>query len=152
MIIDFQAVPERRTTIYPAPFKARMVGRVKQALGQAAGLKNFGVNRVVLEPGGQSALRHWHQLQDEFIYILEGEATLITNAGAQTLTAGMAAAFPAGEPDGHHLVNRSDQPVVYLEVGDRTPNDVVTYPDDDLLAHAQDGGWVITHKDGSSYE
>jgi uncharacterized cupin superfamily protein len=129
MIIDPQDVPTQRGTNYPEPFKAMVAGRSRQRLGQFAGLKNFGVNLVKLEPGSYSALRHWHSHQDEFIYILEGELTLITDAGEQILTPGMAAGFPAGEANGHHLVNRSSVVGVYLEVGDRTPNDVGTFPD-----------------------
>jgi len=152
MMIDSQLVPDRTSTVYPAPFKPLVAGRTKKRLGEAAGLKNFGVNQVTLHPGSCSSLRHWHSLQDEFIYVLEGELTLITNQGAQRLTAGMMAGFPAGEADGHHLVNRSNAIAVFLEVGDRTPHDRVTYPDDDLMATEKSGTWMITHKDGSPYE
>ncbi|TAF05004.1 MAG: cupin domain-containing protein [Nostocales cyanobacterium] len=152
MIINLNNVPRRTTSIYPEVFQSRITGRVKQALGNAAGLKNFGVNLVSLQPGSCSALRHWHQKQDEFIYIVQGEATLITNAGEQILTPGMMAAFPATEADGHQLVNKSSAIVIYLEVGDRTPGDEVSYPDDDLIAKSSDdGGWIFTHKDGNLY-
>jgi len=151
MVIDPQDVPIRQGSNYPDAFKPRVAGRLKQRLGDAAGLSNFGVNQVTLQPGGQSALRHWHLKQDEFVYVLSGELTLITDAGEQVLTAGMAAGFPAGEANGHRLVNRSDRVAVYLEVGDRTPNDEVTYPDDDLLAKHSPQGWVFTHKDGSAF-
>ncbi|MGB8700857.1 MAG: cupin domain-containing protein [Thermosynechococcaceae cyanobacterium] len=151
MIINPQDVPKRTTTVYPEPFKPRVAGRIKQALGNAAGLKNFGVNLVTLEPGSCSALRHWHTLQDEFVYIIEGEVSLVTDAGTQILTPGMMAGFPAGEANGHHLVNTSNARVIYLEVGDRTPNDQATYPDDDLLAKAGPDGWIITHKNGAPY-
>ncbi|MEJ1934075.1 cupin domain-containing protein [Nostoc sp. NIES-2111] len=130
MIIDPKDVPIQTGTNYPEPFKSMVAGRSRQRLGNFAGLKNFGVNLVKLEPGSYSALRHWHSHQDEFIYVLEGELTLITDEGEQILTAGMAAGFPAGEANGHHLVNRSSVVGVYLEVGDRTPNDVGTYPDE----------------------
>ena len=160
MIIDPQDVPTQRSTNYPDAFKALVAGRIRQRLGKFAGLKNFGVNLVKLEPGSYSALRHWHSHQDEFIYILEGELTLITNAGEQILTAGMAAGFPAGEADGHHLVNRSSVVGVYLEVGDglrptvghRTPNDIVTYPDEPglLTIPSPDGTFrEFTHQDGT---
>ncbi|MDF5722563.1 MAG: cupin domain-containing protein [Rhizonema sp. PD37] len=152
MIIDPQNVPSRTTTIYPEQFKSQVAGRVKQALGNAAGLKNFGVNLVTLAPGSSSALRHWHTNQDEFIYVIEGEATLVTNAGGQILKPGMMAAFPAGEEDGHHLVNRSSSTVVYLEVGDRTPDERVTYPDIDLIAKTSPDGIVFTKKDGTLYD
>lgn len=153
MIIDPENVPSRTTTIYPDQFKPRIAGRVKQALGNAAGLKNFGVNLVTLAPGSCSALRHWHSNQDEFIYVIEGEVTLVTNAGGQILKPGMMAGFPAGEEDGHHLVNRSEATVVYLEIGDRTPDERVSYPDDDLLiAKTSPDGIIFRHKDGTLYE
>jgi uncharacterized cupin superfamily protein len=136
---------------YPDAFKPRVAGRAKRKLGDALGLKNFGVNLTTIKPGAASALRHWHLKQDEFVYILEGELVLITDAGEQTLTAGMAAGFPAGKADGHHLVNRSDRDAAYLEVGDRSPGDAGNYPDDDLEARAVAGGWQFTHKDGRPY-
>jgi uncharacterized cupin superfamily protein len=97
-------------------------------------------------------MRHWHSSQDEFIFLLEGELTLVTNAGEQILLPGMGAGFPAGEADGHHLINRSSLAAIYLEVGDRTPHDIVTYPDDDLMAKDDSGRWMFVHKDGSPYE
>jgi uncharacterized cupin superfamily protein len=152
MIINLATVPQRTTTVYPQEFKHLIAGRVKQAVGNAAGLKNFGVNLVTLTPGSCSALRHWHSRQDEFIYIIQGEVNLITNAGEQILSSGMMAGFPAGEENGHHLVNKSQSLVVYLEIGDRTSGDEVVYPDDDLMAKfGADGQWIITHKDGSEY-
>ncbi|HAZ45107.1 MAG TPA: cupin [Cyanobacteria bacterium UBA11369] len=151
MLIEPEKIPDRKTSNYPDQFKPLVAGRIKKRLGDAAGLKNFGVNLVKLEPGSCSALRHWHNNQDEFIYILSGEVTLVTNAGEQILKPGMAAGFPAGEADGHHLINRSNGIVEYLEVGDRTPNDSVTYPDNDLIAKDDCGSWVFTHKDGSPY-
>ncbi|MBW4618714.1 MAG: cupin domain-containing protein [Cyanosarcina radialis HA8281-LM2] len=152
MIIDPQSVPKHAGTVYPEPFKHLIAGRIKQRLGDAAGLKNFGVNLVELAPGSRSALRHWHSQQDEFIYVIEGEITLVTNTGAQILKPGMMAGFPAGVADGHHLINRSQQVAVYLEIGDRSPNDEATYPDDDLMAKASPDGWILTHKDGSPYD
>lgn len=151
MIINPEDVPEIRSSTYPEQFKALVAGRVRKRLGDAAGLRNFGVNLVKLEPGSCSALRHWHSSQDEFVYILEGELTLVTNAGEQTLKPGMAAGFPAKEADGHHLLNRSNAVAIYLEIGDRTPDDIVTYPDCDLIAN-DSGSRVFTHKDGSPYE
>ncbi len=152
MIIDPQGIPERISTGYPAPFRALVAGRARRRIGEAAGLTNFGVNVTRLAPGSSSALRHWHSRQDEFIYVLEGELTLITNAGEQILKPGMCAGFPAGEADGHCLVNRTDRDVTYLEVGDRTSGDSVTYPDVDLLAQENAGTFIFTHKDGSPYE
>lgn len=152
MIINPENVPESTGSNYPDRFKPAVTGRVKKRLGNAAGLQNFGVNLVRLAPGSCSALRHWHTRQDELIYVLEGEVTLVTNAGEDVLKPGMAAGFPAGEADGHHLVNRTNADVVYLEMGDRTPGDEVDYPDDDLVAKASGKGWIFTRKNGELYE
>ena len=136
---------------YPEPFKSRVAGRRKQRLGDAAGLKNFGVNLTTLAPGARSALRHWHTKQDEFIYVLRGELVLVTDAGEQVLTPGLCAGFPAGKADGHHLVNRSGQDAAYLEIGDRAPGDGAAYPDDDIVAESTPQGWRFRHKDGTPY-
>ena len=114
-------------------------------------MKNFGVNLTTIKPGSASALRHWHLKQDEFVYIVSGELVLVTDGGEQLLTAGMCAGFVAGKADGHHLVTRSGADATYLEVGDRTPGDGATYPDDDIVAKAIDGGWQFTRKDGTPY-
>ncbi len=143
--------PLTRKSLYPEPFASQMAGRQKRALGAVFGLNNFGVNQTVLVPGARSALRHAHARQDEFIYVLEGNPTLITGAGETRLAPGMCAGFKAGSGDAHHLVNHADTNAVYLEIGDRTPGDDVVYPDDDLLAQYVDGGWRFTHKDGSAY-
>jgi len=146
--LDPNTVPERRTSIYPEPFRSRMGDRSKRRLGDACGLTRFGVNLVTLGPGGQSALRHWHTLEDEFVYVLSGEVVLVTNDGEQVLRAGMAAGFPAGKADGHHLINRTDRPAVYLEVGDRLVGDEVHYPDIDLFVSAD---MTFRHKSGEPY-
>jgi uncharacterized cupin superfamily protein len=152
MIINPENVPSRTTSIYPDKFQYLVAGRVKKALGNAAGLKNFGVNLVTLAPGSCSALRHWHTRQDEFIYIIAGEVTLVTNVGEEILQPGMMAGFPAGEENGHQLINHSDAEVIYLEVGDRTSDDEAYYPDDDLIAKAgANGERIFTTKDGSLY-
>ncbi len=153
MIIDPTNVPKETGSRYPQQFQEVVAGRIRQRLGNFAGLKNFGVNLVTLEPGSASALRHWHSHQDEFIYVLDGEVILVTDAGEQRLTPGMAAGFRAGDRNGHHLLNRSSTVAIYLEVGDRTPFDAVIYPDDDLLAQVSLDGksWVFTHKDGTPY-
>ncbi|WP_036479720.1 cupin domain-containing protein [Myxosarcina sp. GI1] len=151
MLIDPKLVPEHSSTNYPEPFKHLVAGRIRQRIGNAAGLTNFGVNIVKLQPGSRSALGHWHLRQDEFIYVIEGEITLVTNSGEHILTAGDMAGFPAGEADGHHLINRSNYIVTYLEIGDRTAGDEVTYPDDDLAAKRTSEGDVFTRKDGSLY-
>ncbi len=147
--IDPASVEPKAGSNYPEQFKPRVAGRSKRRLGDALGLKNFGVNLTTIKPGSASALRHWHAKQDEFIYIVSGELLLVTDAGEQLLTAGMCAGFPAGKADGHHLVNRSARDAVYLEVGDRTLGDAADYPDDDLVARAVEGGWEFTRKDGT---
>lgn len=144
--------PERVVpSAYPEPFASRMAGRIKRPLGSLFGLSNFGVNLTRLVPGAISALRHAHALQDEFIYVLEGAPTLITDRGAKRLSPGMCAGFKAGTGDAHHLVNEGDNDVVYLEIGDRTPGDSATYPDDDLVASGTAGNWRFTHKNGAPY-
>ncbi len=140
-----------RPSIYPEPFASRMAGRTKHPLGDLFGLTNFGVNLTRLAPGAGSALRHAHATQDEFIYVLQGRPTLITDAGATELAPGMCAGFKAGTGNAHQLVNRSGAEVVYLEVGDRSPGDAVTYPDDDLQGVLVDGKWRFAHKDGTPY-
>jgi uncharacterized cupin superfamily protein len=126
-------------------------GREKRVLGDLFGLSNFGVNLTRLAPGGQSALRHAHGKQDEFVYILEGEPTLVLDSGETLLKPGMCAGFKAGG-EAHVLVNRSKADVVFLEVGDRTPGDSVRYPDDDVVAvYGPDGKWKYSRKDGTPY-
>lgn len=144
--------PRTRPSNYPEPFFSMMAGRQKRALGDAFGLKSFGVNLTRLAPGAMSALRHAHTVQDEFIYVLEGTPTLVTDAGEALLGPGLCSGFRGGSGDGHHLVNRSPADVVYLEIGDRLPGDAASYPDDDIQAEmGPDGQWRFTHKDGSAY-
>ncbi|WP_237182329.1 cupin domain-containing protein [Roseomonas marmotae] len=150
--IRADTAPQRGiSSSYPAVFAARMAGRVKRPLGDLFGLRNFGVNLTVLEPGAVSALHHAHSQQDEFVFILEGEAVLVSGEEeVVVLRAGYCAGFPAGGA-AHHLENRSAGPVRYLEVGDRTEGDGVVYPLDDLLALREDGRWRYRHKDGPPY-
>ena len=136
---------------YPDHLKPRAEGRSKKRLGDALGLKNFGVNLTTIKPGAASALRHWHSREDEFIYVVSGELVLVTNAGEQLLTAGMTVGFPAGKADGHCLVNRATRDAVYPEVGNRAPDDVVTYPDDDLEGRATGSGRKFFRQDGTPY-
>ena len=149
---DPKDVAEQSTTGYPEPYKSRVAGRHRRRLGDAAGLANFGVNLTRLDPGAESSMRHWHAKQDEFIYVIEGEVTLVTDAGRQKLSARMAAGFPAGKADGHQLVNETNRPVLFLEIGDRTSDDGATYSEVDMAANMIDGRWVFTHKDGSPYK
>ena len=128
-----------------------MEGRVKRPLGDLFRLENFGVNLTTLLPGGSSALRHAHTKQDEFVYVLQGRPTLVTDAGRTPLKPGDCAGFKAGTGDAHCLVNETDAEVVYLEVGDRFPGDSATYPDDDITAEVAGGKWPFTHKDGTAY-
>jgi uncharacterized cupin superfamily protein len=145
-------VPARsKPSLYPEPFASRMAGREKRQLGDAFGLTNFGVNLTRLAPNAVSALRHAHTRQDEFIYILQGQPTLLTNAGHTLLAPGMCAGFKAGSGNGHCLINETSAEVVYLEIGDRTPGDEASYPDDDLKATLVEGKWQFTHKDGTAY-
>jgi uncharacterized cupin superfamily protein len=146
------AAPNTKKSNYPEPFFSRMSKREKRPLGNVFGLTNFGVNLTRLFPGGESALRHAHTKQDEMIYILEGHPTLVTNAGETQLHPGMCAGFKSGTGDAHHLLNRTEQDVVYLEIGDRTLGDAGSYPDDDIQAVMISAGqWQFTHKDGRPY-
>src|ERR1700704_789170 len=146
--IDAASAPLRsRPSNYPEPFFSRMGRREKRPLGDVFGLRNFGINLTTIHPGGESALLHRHSRQDEFIYIVQGEPTLVTDAGEVALKPGMCAGFPAGQR-AHQLVNRTDRDVLYLEVGDRTPGDEGFYPADDIqAAQAPDGKWIYTRKD-----
>lgn len=146
-----EAPTRTKKSLYPEPFASRMTGREKRPLGDLFGLTNFGVNITRLSPSAISALRHAHSKQDEFIYILEGHPTLITDEGETPLSPGICAGFRAGTGNGHQLVNSSQNDVVYLEIGDRTPNDSAIYPDDDLQALLINGQWQFMHKDGRPY-
>lgn len=149
--LDPDNVPEVRSTGYPEPFRARVRDRVKRRLGDACGLTRFGVNLVTLGPGAQSALRHWHTLEDEFVYVLSGKVALVTDAGEQVLSAGDCAGYPAGSRDAHHFVNRGDQPATYLEIGSRIEGDNAFYPDDDIMWCNDGNGEYAAHKDGRRY-
>ncbi|MGE5318602.1 MAG: cupin domain-containing protein [Hyphomicrobiaceae bacterium] len=145
-------VPARtRPSVYPEPFASRMAGREKRQLGDLFGLTNFGVNLTRLAPNAVSALRHAHTRQDEFIYVLQGQPTLHTDEGRTRLSPGMCAGFKAGTGNGHCLINETAEEVVYLEIGDRTPGDEGSYPDDDLKAMLVEGKWKFVHKDGTPY-
>ena len=147
--LDIAAIPERKGAGYPPPFNAPCAERIRQRLGNAGGLTDFGVNLTRLPPGNWSSQRHWHSDEDEFVYVLAGELTLVEDNGETVLRAGDCAAFPRNVPDGHHLINRSDTMAVYLEIGSRRDDDTCSYPDIDLHLERSDGGY--THKDGTKY-
>ena len=149
--IDPESAPQGSGTRYPAPHDVPCRGRRWLRLGDAAGLTAFGVNLVTLDPGVWSSQRHWHTHEDEFVYVLDGELVLVTDAGEQILKPGMVAGFPAGKANGHRLINRTDKPAVYLEVGGRDLNDVCEYPDIDMRAEPFQGGSRFVHKDGTPY-
>jgi uncharacterized cupin superfamily protein len=141
-----------RKTIYPKPFASQVEGRIKHRLGDHFSLTNFGVNLTELAPGAVSALLHHHTKQDEFVYVVSGTPTLVLDNEEYVLSAGDCCGFNAGTGTGHQLVNRSSNPVIYLEIGDRTAGDYATYPQDDLaFTQRGDGSWVLTHKDGTPY-
>jgi uncharacterized cupin superfamily protein len=134
---------------YPSPHDEKVAGRSKKRLGDAVGLTQFGVNLTTLKSGALSSLRHWHDNQDEFVYVLEGALTLIENDGETVLGPGDAAGFKAGVANGHHLVNRSDRDAVYLEIGTRTPRERAHFSDVDLAVIVDETGVHYTRKDGS---
>jgi len=147
--VDSTVVPAVRGSGYPAPFDVPCADRTRRRLGDAGGLRDFGVNLMTLPPGGWSSQRHWHTHEDEFVYVLEGELTLVEDDGETVLRAGDCAAFPKGTGNGHHLQNRSSDLAVYLEVGSRHPNDLTTCSDVDMMSSNADGRFV--RKDGTPY-
>lgn len=142
--------PGRSSTNYPLEFADRVAGRFKRPLGDKFGLAGFGVNLTTLAPGSHSSVRHRHTVQDEFVFVVNGQVALVHDDGEDVLSAGMCVGFPAGGT-AHMLVNRSDAPTTYLEIGDRRSGDSAEYPDDDLAAVAIADGWKFTHKDGRPY-
>ena len=150
--LDPATVKARMGTNYPEPFTENVKEREKRMVGDVLGLTQFGVNIVRLAPGVMSSQRHWHSHEDEFVLVLEGKLVLVTDSGEQILGPGMVAGFPGGSGDGHHLINRSGQDAVYLEVGScEEANDDVDYSDIDLIRRKKDGKRVFFHKDGTAY-
>jgi len=145
--INMATAPLSKGTLYPPPFDLPCRARSRIRLGEAAGLDQFGVNLCRLPPGAWSSQRHWHTQEDEFVYVVDGEVVLVTDAGEETLRAGDCAGFKAGAPDGHHLQNRSGADALVLEVGTRREGDEATYPDIDLLAV----GTGYFHRDRTPY-
>ena len=149
--IDIAALKLDNATGYPEPFRRDVLGRFRKRLGNAVGLSQFGVNLTTLKPGASSALRHWHEKEDELVYVLEGELVLIEDEGESVLRAGDAAGFKANSRNGHHLVNRSSRDAVYLEVGTRSKHEYVEYPEADLKVIRDEKGMRYTHKNGEPY-
>ena len=147
--IETHTVPVRQGSGYPAPFDQPCAERTRRRLGNAGGLQDFGVNLMTLPPGGWSSQRHWHSHEDEFVYLLEGELILVEDGGESVLRAGDCAAFAKNSGNGHHLINRSSETAVYLEVGSRNPDDLTTCSDIDMQSANSDGRFV--HKDGRPY-
>ena len=152
VIPDPMRLPGRRGTIYPKPLDEGFEGRLKRALTEHLGLTQFGVNLTTLEPGAKSSHRHWHVKEDEFVYVLDGELVLVTNGGEQVLMPSMAAGFPAGDANGHHLINRSAKPATYLEIGSRSLDEDASYPDVNLRGEKRAGRFRFFHKDGTPYD
>ncbi|MEQ1577141.1 MAG: cupin domain-containing protein [Hyphomicrobium sp.] len=148
IIHDPMRLEPRIGTIYPKPYDQGFEGRLKRALTSKLGLTQFGVNLTTLNPGAMSSQRHWHESEDEFIYVLAGELTLVTMQGEQILRTSMAAGFPAADKNGHHLINKSNVPATYLEIGTRSSEDNVVYPDIDLKYEKRDGKFRFTTKSG----
>jgi len=151
-VIDKSKVPVRTGSSYPAPYAALVAGRSSLQLGDAGGLTQFGVNLVTLEPGALSSLRHWHETEDEFVMVTEGECTLVQDAGETVMRPGECAAFPAGDTDGHHFINRTESVARFLVVGTKVARDVCTYSDVDLRVEIEGDRDRFTYKDGTPYE
>jgi uncharacterized cupin superfamily protein len=149
--IDIAKIPVDAGSNYPQPFRRIVTGRERKRLGNAAGLDQFGVNLTTLKPGAASSMRHWHQKEDELVFILEGEVVLIDDSGETVLKPGDAAGFKANDPNGHHLVNRSTRDVLLLEIGSRSKHERAEYPDIDLLVIRDEKGARYTHKNGEPY-
>lgn len=150
--IDVEALPFIRGTLYPPPYHTSCKARGRKKISDEAGLTQFGVGILSLPPGVWSSQRHWHAKEDEFIYVLQGEVVLVTDEGEEVLKAGEAAGFKAGDGNGHHLQNRSDEEALVLEIGTRTNDDIAYYPDIDLVAQSSGKPALFTHKDGTPYD
>jgi uncharacterized cupin superfamily protein len=149
--IDIGSLPVDTRTGYPEPLNRLVIGRERKRLGNAIGLDQFGVNLTTLKPGAASALRHWHENEDELIYVLQGEVVLVEDSGETVLKPGDAAGFKASTPNGHQLINRTRSDVVYIEIGTRSKHETVRYPDVDLVAIRDDKGMRYTRKSGEAY-
>lgn len=151
-VIDKTGVPVKTGSIYPEPYASRMAGRSSLRLGDAGGLTQFGANEVILQPGAMSSLRHWHHREDEFVMVTAGECTLVQDEGETVMRPGDCAAFPAGDRNGHHFINKSAAEARFLVVGSRMNPEKATYSDVDLEVEMKDGKASFTHKDGTPYK
>jgi uncharacterized cupin superfamily protein len=149
--IDIDSLPVDTRTGYPEPLNRLVMGRERKRLGNAVGLDQFGVNLTTLKPGAASALRHWHEKEDELIYVLQGEIVLVEDDGETVLKPGDAAGFKANTPNGHHLINRTQSDAVYLEIGARSKTETAHYPDVDLVAIRDEKGMRYTRKNGEPH-
>ncbi len=147
--VDIDAVPSQRGTSYPPDFNIMSSERLRQRIGDAGGLTDFGVNLTRLPPGNWSSQRHWHSHEDEFVYVVHGELILVEDSGETVLRAGDCAAFPKGTGNGHHIINKSDEVAIYLEVGSRNQDDLTTCSDIDMMSYNADG--QFRHKDGTLF-
>ena len=147
--LDLDSIPQTNATGYPPPHSEKVQGRLYRRLAPPSGLNDFGVSHVTLKPGAWSSQRHWHTEEDEFVYLLEGELILVEDSGETVLRAGDCAAFPKNSGNGHHMINRSTTVATYLEIGSRSPTDITTCSDIDMMSSNADGRFV--HKDGTPY-
>lgn len=147
--LDLSRIERRKGSVYPGKLDATMDGRSSLRLGDASGLTQFGVNLVQIEAGGMSSLRHYHMEQDEFLMMTSGTLVLVDDDGEHEMQPGDCASFPAGDPNGHHLINRTDAPATFLVVGTRTPTETAYYSDIDMMVKQDANGFAFTRKDGS---
>ena len=143
--------PRFGIAVYAEKYKGQVQGRERRVLGDACGIKSFGVNLTIVPPGGWSSHRHWHSREDEFIFVVEGELVLVTDAGEQVIGAGQGAGFPANSGDGHHFINRTEKPATILEIGHRDPLDEVDYSDVDMIVRPTPQGRKFTNKKGEPF-
>jgi uncharacterized cupin superfamily protein len=151
-VIDQEKCPVRTGSIYPEPYASEVAGRSSLRLGDAGGLTQFGANLVILQPGAKSSLRHWHRSEDEFVMVTEGELVLVQDEGEYVMRPGDCAAWPAGDTNGHHFLNRTDREARFLVVGTRSPSEVATYSDVDFRIEIESGNARYTYRDGSPWE
>lgn len=151
-IIDQKSVPVETGSSYPEPYATEMGNRAWQSLGDAGGLKQFGVRMMIMQPGSKSSLRHWHEVEDEFVMVTQGELVLVQDQGETIVRPGDCAAFAAGDTNGHHFLNRSDSEARFLVVGTRVTRDVCTYSDVDLRVEIDGDKDTFTRKDGTLIE